>query len=59
MAAVYQLPGGGYLSEASESEYQVPGVGYAGETQAAVGGGVFNPYFYHQHIAGGMHGESA
>ena len=39
MAAVYQLPGGGYLSEASESEYQVPGVGYAGETQAAVGGG--------------------
>ena len=26
---------------------------------AAGGGSVFNPYFYRQHIAGGMHGESA
>ncbi len=26
---------------------------------AGGGGGVFNPYFYRQHIAGGMHGESA
>lgn len=26
---------------------------------AAGGGGVFNPYFYQQHIAGGMHGETA
>ena len=37
--------------------YSAPVRRFAGV--AAAGGGTFNPYFYRQHIAGGMHGESA
>lgn len=59
-AAQYQIPGGGFINEQEDgTEYMLPGVGYFNEPAAPAGGGVFTPYYWRQHIAGGMHGETA